>query len=64
MPNGLLILFTFALYGICVYGPDIARYIGWKHDVIGEPYKPIGDPPSILDDCDTLRDINARRRKG
>lgn len=34
MPNGLLIIFTFAIYGLCVYGPDLARVIGRKRKII------------------------------
>jgi hypothetical protein len=36
MPNGLLILATFLLYGLIVYGP---RFIGRKRKIIGKPYK-------------------------
>jgi hypothetical protein len=36
MPNGLLILAAFALYGLIVYGP---RFIGRKRKIIGKPYK-------------------------
>jgi hypothetical protein len=80
MPNGLLILFTFALYGLFVYGPELARIIGRKRKVIGKSYKIISinrDKRTItvkgdvcqrlandtfrLDDCDTLREVNARR---
>lgn len=67
MPNGLLILFTFALYGLCVYGLDLARLIGRKRKIIGKPYK---GPPihyncrCSLDNCETLREVNARRGKG
>jgi hypothetical protein len=36
MPNGLLILAAFLLYGLFVYGP---RLIGRKRKIIGKPYK-------------------------
>jgi hypothetical protein len=39
MPNGLLFLFTFALYGLFVYGPDLARLIGRKRKIIGKSYR-------------------------
>lgn len=67
MPNGLLILAAFALYGLFVYGPDLARFIGRKRKIIGKPYK--GSPEHYncrciinpLDDCETLREVNKRR---
>jgi hypothetical protein len=39
MPNGLLILAAFLLYGLFVYGPDLARLIDRKRKIIGKPYK-------------------------
>ena len=39
MPSGLLILVAFALYGLFVYGPELARLIGRKRKIIGKPYK-------------------------
>lgn len=39
MPNGLLILFAFALYGLFVYGPDLERHIGRKRKIVGKPFK-------------------------
>jgi hypothetical protein len=69
MPNGLLILAAFALYGLFVYGPELARLIGRKRKIIGKPYKLIYSARrcgksklvAYMDECDTLREVNARR---
>ena len=77
MPNGLLILAAFLLYGLFVYGP---RLIGRKRKIIGEPYKiekhakrfhaadmdlfsyrNLWKPIQYFDGGDTLREVNARR---
>jgi hypothetical protein len=60
MPNGLLILAAFALYGLLVYGP---RLIGRKRKIIGKPYKTWRDCPQRRSVSDTLREVNARRGK-
>jgi hypothetical protein len=66
MPNGLLILSAFLLYGLFVYGPELARIIGRKRKIIGKPYKVVKHEGSIITldrpfDSDTLREVNARR---
>jgi len=60
MPNGLLILAAFALYGLFVYGPELARLIGRKRKIIGKTWRDVPQRESI---ADTLREVNARRGK-
>lgn len=66
MLNGLLILAAFLLYGLFVYGPEVARFIGRKRKIIGETYKMperSDYPECLLHDTPTLREVNARRGK-